>query len=157
MTDNDEAWNDFIKCIEKLDPKNPKLAVKKKSKPIYISHQPIIRDPQISFETVFDKFDHQLRKKDFIIDAKLDLHGFTQEEAKSALLKFIENAINHRYINLLIITGKGVRLDGARGIIKQKLPEWLNSETFAKYIGAYSHAKAQHGGEGAFYVRLKRK
>lgn len=90
------------------------------------------------------------------IDRRLDLHGMTQNEAHQRLLAFVAAAFQRGDRTLLVITGKGGR-DGAFGVLRQSLPRWLAEPTFRAYISGIEEASAGHGGEGAFYVRLKRR
>jgi DNA-nicking Smr family endonuclease len=85
------------------------------------------------------------------IDAKLDLHGMTQEKAHNALIAFIEKQVKLESRRLLVITGKG------SGILRSALPRWLTAPNLNKSILAFDVAKAKHGGDGAFYILLKRK
>ncbi len=85
------------------------------------------------------------------IDAKLDLHGMTQEKAHNALVAFIEKQVRLESRRLLVITGKG------SGILRSALPRWLAEPGLNKSILAFDVAKAKHGGDGAYYILLKRK
>ena len=95
----------------------------------------------------------KLRTGKFEIDATLDLHGMTQQSAFTALINFIENSVFNKHRTILIITGKG--LDG-RGVLKNQLPQWLKTENCSPHVLAFVQAQAKDGGEGAFYVRLRR-
>lgn len=91
------------------------------------------------------------RKGKAAIDAMLDLHGMTQSNAHNALVAFIEKQVKLESRRLLVITGKG------SGILRASLPRWLTAPNLNKYILAFDVAKAKHGGDGAYYVLLKRK
>lgn len=99
------------------------------------------------------------------IDARIDLHGMTQERAKSALRLFITDSHRKRLKIVLIITGKGgnkgVRAFGpdlnAPGVLKRVVPHWLRSAEFSAMVIGFEPAARHHGGDGALYVRLKRK
>jgi len=91
------------------------------------------------------------------IDARIDLHGRTQGEAHATLLHFLHLAQNHGARIVLVITGKGVgELGGGRGVLKRQVPLWLGLPEFRTYVSALEQAHAEHGGEGALYVRLRR-
>ena len=49
------------------------------------------------------------------IDARLDLHGYTQSEAHSALLRFLRNASERDARLVLVVTGKGSKNLGRGG------------------------------------------
>ena len=93
------------------------------------------------------------------IDARLDLHGMTQERAHGALLSFLRNAQAGGHSLVLVITGKGVRGSmGAdeRGVLKRQAPHWLRLPEFRSYVVGFETAHASHGGEGALYIRIRR-
>ena len=58
---------------------------------------------------------------------------------------------------VLVITGKGLKSDGSIGVLRENIPDWLNERRNRGLIIAFSHAVQKDGGEGAFYVMLKRK
>jgi DNA-nicking Smr family endonuclease len=95
------------------------------------------------------------------IDATLDLHGLRQTEARSALGRFVPARAARGDRTLLVITGKGLKkTDGMqildRGVLRAMLPVWLSEPALAPYIAGWDSAAPGHGGEGAFYVRLRR-
>jgi DNA-nicking Smr family endonuclease len=91
------------------------------------------------------------------IDARLDLHGRTQAQAHSALLKFLRDAQARGARNVLIITGKGTReFAGERGVLKRQVPMWLRLPEFRTLIIGFEEAHVGHGGEGALYVRVRK-
>jgi DNA-nicking Smr family endonuclease len=90
------------------------------------------------------------------IDGKLDLHGLTQSEAHAALLHFLHSASAREARLVLVITGKGTRSDGARGVLKRQVPQWLGLPEFRAFVVGFEDAHVAHGGEGALYVRIRR-
>jgi DNA-nicking Smr family endonuclease len=92
------------------------------------------------------------------IDARLDLHGLTQDRAHAHLLGFLRGAQQRELKLVLIITGKGARSGGdpERGVLKRVVPRWLALPDFRPYVIGYEPAHAGHGGEGALYVRVRR-
>ena len=97
-----------------------------------------------------------LRKGKWKIDKKIDLHGMTQAAAKTALEKFILAAQRQDKRTLLIITGKGARSTGG-GVLRRMLPHWLELPPLKDIALALTPARAEDGGEGAFYLRLRKK
>ncbi len=91
------------------------------------------------------------------IDARLDLHGHTQAEAHDALLRFLRRASDKGASVVLVITGKGVRGDGERGVLKRQVPMWLSLPEFRELVVGFDDAAIGHGGEGALYVRVRKK
>ncbi len=98
----------------------------------------------------------RLRNGRMEIEGKLDLHGLTANQARRALAAFLSSshAIGRRAV--LVITGRGLNPDSnGPGVIKRETPSWLNQ--MSDLVSSYGQADKRHGGEGALYVRLKRK
>ena len=85
--------------------------------------------------------------------ASLDLHGHTQDSARSALLSFLAHYRMQNARVVLIITGKG-RLGG--GVLRKRFFDWLESPDIRAHITSYAQSHQRHGGAGAFYVFLKK-
>jgi DNA-nicking Smr family endonuclease len=90
------------------------------------------------------------------IDGKLDLHGLTQSEAHASLLHFLRAASARKARLVLVITGKGARGDGARGVLRRQVPQWLGLPEFRAFVVGFESAHVAHGGEGALYVRIRK-
>lgn len=93
------------------------------------------------------------------IDSRIDLHGMTQDAAHGRLLRFLDAAREEGAKIVLVITGKGApdAVDGGRGVLRRAVPEWLRSPPFRLLVSGYESAGRRHGGEGALYVRLRRR
>ncbi len=98
----------------------------------------------------------RLRRGQLPIEAEIDLHGHTQEEAHRVLNAFIAGhaAAGRRCVR--VITGKGSFREGG-GVLKVAVPRWLNEPPLQDSILAFTHARRDDGGEGALYVLLRRK
>jgi len=93
------------------------------------------------------------------IEARLDLHGYTQSQAHAALLRFLHRAQADGVKMALIVTGKGTGKAGGaheRGVLKRQVPLWLALPEFRSLVVGFEDAHTGHGGEGALYVRLRR-
>ncbi len=95
----------------------------------------------------------RFRKGKMPIEMLLDLHGHSQIDAFAGLQDCIEHAMKRRKRMLLVVTGKG--RDGV-GVLRQSLPLWLNAPSIRPFVLAFDVASRKDGGEGAFYVLLKR-
>lgn len=101
------------------------------------------------------------------IEARIDLHGMTQDDAHHALLGFIRRCHAGGMRTVLVITGKGgaggARRDDdhviprPRGVLRRNVPRWLSGPEIGALVISYATAHIRHGGEGALYVRLRRK
>ena len=58
---------------------------------------------------------------------------------------------------MLVITGKSTRADGSIGVLRQAVPGGLNEAPNRARVTAFTFAAAKDGGEGALYVRIKRR
>lgn len=95
----------------------------------------------------------RLAKGQTAIDGRLDLHGLTEAQAHAALVRFLAMSRSLGRRCVLVITGKGVE---GKGVIRSSLPKWLNAAELRPLVLGISQAKPKDGGEGAFYVLLKR-
>ena len=116
-------------------------------------------------DRIYNK-DNNLVKQNTEVDKikKLDLHGFSLNEANKIVKKFINKSFRNGYKQLLIITGKGLRskvyknpyLSEQMNVLKYAVPEFIkNDEDLFDKISKISNADLKDGGEGAFYIFLK--
>ena len=100
----------------------------------------------------------KLARGNATIDARIDLHGMTQAQAHGALQKLLHRSQASGAKFVLVITGKGApnasRAD--RGVLRRQVPMWLGLPEFRRYVLGFDVADANHGGEGALYVRLRK-
>ena len=113
-------------------------------------------------ENVYDKDSIFLPQKKEI--KRLDLHGFTLDQANKMVKKFIIESFEDGYKKLLIITGKGSRskvysnpyLSEQMNVLKNSVPAFIkNDRDMLEKIKSISKADTRDGGDGAFYVFLK--
>ena len=97
---------------------------------------------------------------------KIDLHGFTIEEANKAVEQFIYKCFDESVTKIIVITGKGLRsknvenpyLSKDLSILKYSVPEFIERNiSLKKIIIEITDAKIEDGGSGAFYIYLKNK
>ena len=96
---------------------------------------------------------------------RLDLHGLSLNQANNVVKEFIIESFKNGYRKLLIITGKGLRskvhknpyLSEQMNVLKHSVPEFIqNDEDLFEKISRMSTADLKDGGEGAFYIFLKK-
>lgn len=109
----------------------------------------------------------RLRRGEIAIDARLDLHGLTQDAAHRALESFLAGSIAAGRRCVLVITGKGsarpesspgrrFSMPEGPGVLRAALPHWIEQSPLRARIVALQPAHRRHGGDGAFYVYLRR-
>ena len=96
----------------------------------------------------------KLRRGNYPIDARIDLHGLTQAEAHDRLGTFLAAAQVRGNRCVLVITGRGVRHGGT---LRAMTPRWLEEAPNRARVLSYAQAQVHHGGEGALYVLLRRR
>lgn len=89
------------------------------------------------------------------LQARLDLHGFTQSQAQAAVIEFLERCQAQGKRNVIIVTGKGLAKEGG-GILRSRLPDWLNLSPNRERILSYDYSQPKDGGTGALYVVLRK-
>ena len=95
-------------------------------------------------------------------EGRLDLHGMTLAEAHPELIAFIlgAQAVGKRLV--LVITGKGKDRDEGyaipvrNGVLRHQVPQWLALPPLRQAILQVTPAHIRHGGQGAYYVYLRR-
>ena len=97
---------------------------------------------------------------------KIDLHGYTIEEANKGIENFILKSFDENVTKIIVITGKGLRskniqnpyLSKDLSILKNSVPEYIkNNKNINHLIIEIKDAKIEDGGGGAFYIYLKNK
>ena len=107
-----------------------------------------------------------IKKGSFNIDKKIDFHGRSLLESEDLFNNTIIESYNSGQRCLLFVTGKGLyksknyeESDKPKlyhGIIRSSFVEWASSKKFSKYILSFEQASIEHGGDGAFYVYLRK-
>lgn len=96
----------------------------------------------------------RLRRGEFSVQAQLDLHGLTRQEAFRKLEDFLHGCVLQGYTCVRIIHGNGKHSPRGRPILKESLQRWFSQRRLGKYVMAYSSARRVDGGLGAVYVLL---
>jgi len=109
--------------------------------------------------------DIDFQKKNIISTKVIDLHGFTLDKANKTIEKFIKNSFLEKVNKIIVVTGKGLHSQNERdpyvskklGILKYSVPEFINKNAdLMKIIYEIKEATIEDGGEGAFYIYLKK-
>ena len=104
----------------------------------------------------------KVRRGKLDIDGSIDLHGYRQVEAQTALAGFLVRMRGSGARCVLVVTGKGRAIEIGEdyltpqpGVIRRRLPEWLSGSGIREHVSGYASAHPRHGGSGAYYVLLK--
>ncbi len=95
-------------------------------------------------------------------DARIDLHGMTLDRAHTALVRFVLSSQSSGHRLLLVITGKGKDRDEGgpipvrRGVLRHQVPQWLRLAPLTSLVLQITPAHKSHGGDGAYYVYLRK-
>jgi len=98
------------------------------------------------------------------IDFKIDLHGFSLEEAFNKIREVIESCYEKNLKNILVVTGKGLRskvkenpyLSEDLSLLKYAVPNFIK-DNFSEIISSIEEPDQNLGGSGAFLLRLKKR
>ena len=103
----------------------------------------------------------KIKKK---IIKKIDLHGFSLENANKVIEEFITQSFEEGVNKIIVITGKGLRskndenpyISKNLSILKYSVPEFIKSNiNLMEIIKNINEADIEDGGKGAFYIYLK--
>lgn len=180
--DDHDIWGSYAKGVKKLHgaveeaapPKPKKKAPPRQEEPLpwadKIAQEPAVPapsgapaepiKPNASPNPVWKKEPLDLRVErnmslgDVVIEAKLDLHGCTEQEAYDKFKAFVETQSARGKRMLLVITGRGA--DGS-SVLRTNLPRWCDVPPFDGRVLAVRTAAQAHGGDGAYYVLLRKR
>jgi len=105
----------------------------------------------------------KMRRGKLAPEARIDLHGMTLNQAHPALTQFILSGQRAGRRLVLVITGKGEGggphpfASRERGVLRRQVPQWLHAPSLRHAILQVDQAHISHGGEGAYYVYLKKR
>lgn len=177
MTGEDKAlWDEIAKSIRPLPGRRTKVGhepealsvaeqisrgAEKRNRPVVVPPLKHRDPPAPPLAPIDRRLKTKLSRGSVEVDAKLDLHGHTQAQAKSRLLRFLETAQTREHVLVLVITGKGKRSDESwsneGGILKRQVPLWLSLPEFRALVIGFEEAGVRHGGAGALYIRVRRR
>jgi DNA-nicking Smr family endonuclease len=98
----------------------------------------------------------RLHRGDFSVQAHLDLHGCTVDEAKSAVDGFLTSAYASGRRCVRLVHGRGHNSRDNRPVLKEQVQLWLSHGRLSRLILAFATAPSTDGGAGAVYVLLRR-
>ena len=98
----------------------------------------------------------RLRRGDYAVEGRLDLHGLTREAAQGAVQRFLRESRLDGKRCVLLVHGRGRHSEGQLPVIKEGLEAWLAARHFGRQVLAFASARPSDGGAGALYVLLRR-
>ena len=116
----------------------------------------------------------KLPNKDLDLESKVnkkliktvDLHGFSLIDANNFIEKFIKECFENNVHKIIVITGKGLRSQNDKNpyiskdlsILKNSVPKFIKSQSsLIQLIKEIKEANIEDGGEGAFYILLRKR
>lgn len=94
----------------------------------------------------------KLRRGQFSVEAALDLHRMTSDEARVATATFLQMAYQHGKRCIRIVHGKGLGSPNKLPVLKTKLNHWLKQRD---EVLAFCSTPPADGGTGAVYVLIR--
>ncbi|MBQ0831177.1 DNA endonuclease SmrA [Marinobacter sp.] len=95
----------------------------------------------------------KLRLGQYPIEARLDLHRMTVEQARREVFQFVEDCVRYGLRSVIILHGKGERNPDGIAQLKSYLAKWLPE---LPDVMAIHSAQKHHGGTGAVYVMVRK-
>ena len=118
------------------------------------------KKPVINKDTYSDQ--NELKQ---LLTKKIDLHGYSLDEANIKIKELILSYHKQNIYKVVVITGKGSRSSNEKNpyiskdlsLLKYSVPHYLKTnDDLKQIIKNISQADIKDGGEGAFYVYLKK-
>ncbi len=167
---DDSAWQELIKDVQPL----PKPKTTEKNTRITLRVTPKISPDRVyggerlsdlipgKTDNIDNNTARRFKKGEFKTEAELDLHGYTETKAFEAVCSFIKKSYLQQRRCIAIITGKGLHQNdeddifASRGVLKERVPQWLNLPDIRPPILAIFHPQHTEGGSGVIRILLRR-
>jgi len=140
-----------VKPLAQPKPEKEEPKVISKTKPTILSKKPVSQvissvSPQVLGRREFRRIK---------IEARLDLHGMGLEAGRDTFERFLRQAQDKGLKTVLVITGKGSM--SSENTLRHQLPRWFEETSLRGFVYSFHYpAKPQDGGQGAYYVILRR-
>jgi DNA-nicking Smr family endonuclease len=166
------AWKNEIQDVKKLEQEEREIAIKLngslpkiEDKKFNSYNLPIAKNTNLppinilkfgDLSGINNSMQKKIIKGEYKIDAKLDLHGYSRNEAYGTLMDFLNNSYQRKFRMLLVITGKGLNSPDPFSTIKESFFGWIQTWKMQDNFLYVNYAHNKHGGDGAFYILLKK-
>ena len=94
----------------------------------------------------------KLRRGNWPIQDRLDLHGNNIDAARKLFQEFLHEAVQRNWRCVLVIHGKGLNSQGGEAVLRKLARHWLTQH---QQVLGYCDAPSKDGGSGAALVLLK--
>jgi DNA-nicking Smr family endonuclease len=98
----------------------------------------------------------RLRRGQYAVDGRLDLHGLGADEARHAVEAFVKKRSQDGDRVVLVVHGKGNHSPRGQAVLRGEIAAWLSQGRSARHVAAFATAPDDHGGTGALLVLLAR-
>lgn len=95
----------------------------------------------------------RLKQGGYPLEATLDLHRLSLEEARAEVFRFIHDCLRFEVRTALISHGKGMRSKTRPAVLKTYVARWL---PMFPEVMAFHSAQNFHGGVGSVYVMIRK-
>ena len=165
--DDDEFWQETVRGIKPLPEKNgvptvKKTFLKKTQKEDIVPLKLFKHELGLGTHADIDRNTmRRFKRGEFPVEGVLDLHGYTEDKAYDAVRRFVTESYLAGKRCVMIITGKGLYhrdedVFQPKGVLRERVPQWLNQDNLKQLILTYIHPSAKMGGEGALCLLLRR-
>lgn len=135
--------------------KNAIIAKDAPENPLNVSHLTLVKpDDEIRYAApgLARGVMRKIKQGAYAVEASLDLHGKTVEQARVALLRFVHDCRRFNVRLAIVLHGKGEQGDPP-ALLKSYTNRWLRE---IPEVLAFHSAPKHHGGVGAVYVLIKK-
>ena len=154
--------------VKKEEPKPKSTNLRKKkinNKNLFLNHDKELTQSGFVLEKIDIK--KNIKRGVFKINKKIDFHGKNLLSSEEKFISTIQDCYNNGTRCLLFVTGKGLFKSKKtennhqpklyNSVIRSAFLNWVKSNKYSKYILSFEKASIEHGGDGAFYVYLRKR
>ena len=136
-----------------------------KKKKIKIATNEKIINKKTNFQIESIPVEKKIKKGKILISKKIDLHGYSVNQARKKFFNEIEKCFYSNKRCILFITGKGIKKNTINdfqekklyyGKIRNNFLNWISEERVYSKILNVQQADIKNGGDGAFFVYLRK-
>ena len=157
--------NKITKTVPKpIKPNFPRIIIKEnESDTIYEKTKNVTKQQKTAIQK--NDINKKLKKNKIPISRKIDFHGCSIEKAKKIFFNIINDCFSKNFRCILFITGKGSIKKESNypqetklyyGKIRNNFLSWVTHNTTQSKILNVQQASIENGGDGAYFVYLRK-